>query len=47
VVELCIGRCRCRQELIKNTDEQHPERRSLERALEEMQVSQSAAVADQ
>jgi len=26
------------QELIKNTDEQHPEHRSLERALEEMQV---------
>jgi len=26
------------QELIKNTDEQHPERRSLERALEEVQV---------
>jgi len=30
------------QELIKNTEEQHPERRSLERALEEMQVGFSS-----
>jgi len=44
LVEMCLERVVgsvagvCCQELIKNTDEQHPERRSLERALEEMQV---------
>lgn len=27
-----------RQELIKNTDQMHPDRKSLERALDEMQV---------
>ena len=27
------------QELVKNTDVMHPERKSLERALDEMQVS--------